>query len=345
MDLRFWNKKKPEKRDSLTSRLIDIAEASASGETIVQSSSPIEAVAGLYGRCFASAKVNDPRLTAEVLSDIARSMIKFGESLFYVSREETVKVVEYTITSTQPANEIPLRKFWVYDCTFSSPMVTNRSLALGPNKIFHVRYSYSYKRPYEGRSPLYLSPQAQRLSVNIERIFSEMTAAEIAQIVTMPRLDANKAQEIANKVRDAKGKTRFVETTAHAFGKGVAEAPRMHDWASQTIAPKPDQYLVELYKQAQDAIFKACGVPLALMSEGSGQREAMRHFVATAIEPLSRIIAQEWKRTTGVDIEFDFSTIRSTDLAAKARAFKMFVSETGLSSEIAAKICGINLED
>ena len=332
----FKKKKEIENRD-YTMLHMQLAEASASGESILKYSAAVEAAAGLFGRCFMMAKTNEPRLTPSVLSDIGRSLIKHGESLHYIGNDELVPIVSYNFDDENKNDEIPYRKNVRYRCQFSGPnkTVTTKD-SLGIDSVLHVKYSSQYQRPFIGAGPIYSSGNSGCLAESVERSLTEDMQAETAQVIPVMIEEENQVKNLNAQIKAKKGRTLLVQTQPDLGGEGQ----KKKEWEQKRLGPNPPEHLVKLYESSQDSIFKACGIPLALMSEGVGQREGLRHFIVTAIQPLGKLVEEYWLLSTGQKLELDFKELTQTDLAARARAYKAFI-DSGMTPDQAQSASGI----
>ena len=92
-------------------------------------------------------------------------------------------------------------------------------------------------------------------------------------------------------------------------------------------------------------VLSACGIPLGLVtSEGDGtkSRESFRQFMASSLQPVARLIAEELSQKFETNVSFSFENLFAADIAGRARAFKQLI-EGGLSAETAGKNAGISV--
>ena len=328
-------RRKAEKRESFTDIFTGALESNAIGNSIARESLAIEAAAGLLGRSLADAAVNDERFTPEILMDIGRNLLRHGEVIYLIGDSELTKVSWYTLNGGHE------RKSWKYNITLAAPNTTYRTSNVSYKRILHIKYATGLYRPYEGTSPFRWGPDGASLAERVEQNLNQEFNARHGKVIPLP---GNKKKEGATEVlKNLKGNTAAVETTAHGGGGGIVEAPRQ-DWMQKSLGPMPSSEMIELYKASQDAILKAAGVPLGFFAKEGQSREEMRHYFLTVVVPISRFIQAEWKHSTGMKLKMGFSILAQSDLAARARAFKGFV-DSGLPIEKAAAISGIFLEE
>ena len=113
------------------------------------------------------------------------------------------------------------------------------------------------------------------------------------------------------------------------------------------LGADPPTTLAGLHDTTAFAVLAACGVDpvLAGLRAGDGTlaREAFRRFERLTLQPLARIAETELAaKLDAPDLELSFNTLRASDFAGVARAFKALL-EAGLSPSAAAEQLDIDL--
>ena len=107
----------------------------------------------------------------------------------------------------------------------------------------------------------------------------------------------------------------------------------------QPTFPAQTPAILEL---TRSSVFAACGVPIALWSSGSAStREAFRAFLVSCLKPITNVMIEEFATKLETRITFDFQTLLSGDVTAKARATKGLV-DAGVNLETALMMAGLS---
>ena len=136
------------------------------------------------------------------------------------------------------------------------------------------------------------------------------------------------------------------KATRGSFGGDHRDAPAQ-DWVQKRLGADPPTTLLELHDTTAFAVLAACGVDpvLAGLRAGDGTlaREAFRRFERLTLQPLARIAETELAaKLDAPDLELSFNSLRASDFAGVARAFKALL-EAGLSPSAAAEQLDIDL--
>ena len=112
---------------------------------------------------------------------------------------------------------------------------------------------------------------------------------------------------------------------------------------SHRIGSEPAAALPELRSNVERSILAACGVPIevALQASGSGGRESWRRWIYGSVGPMARLIESEFSAKLDRPITLGFDSLRASDLAGRARAYKQ-LTEAGMPAKRAAEICAFD---
>ena len=88
----------------------------------------------------------------------------------------------------------------------------------------------------------------------------------------------------------------------------------------------PPDALVKLAEIATAEVLAACGVNPALVADtqGTAMREAYRQFLFGLVSPLGRMLAAELSEKLDDEITLDWTELRASDIAGRARAYGTF---------------------
>ena len=173
-----WQQRKPERRnytDSITAAFQAAAEGGTS--TAPLATAALESAAGIYGRCMAAATVRnaDPdivdALSPEVLSQMARELIRKGESTWLIrtpaGRVALSPVAYATLTGGSPD---PMS--WFYQCHLYGP-TDSMNVSRGAAGVLHVRLAFDSSRPWQGIPPWSWASSTGRAITNLEKLVAD----------------------------------------------------------------------------------------------------------------------------------------------------------------------------
>ena len=326
------------------------AEAAGTGAGDALKIAVVEAAAGQYARAFAGCKVTSKHkdtLTPSVLSNIARSLIRYGESL-YVIQVEDGKLILLPVGSFDVTGN-HYESSWMYNVHLYSPS-GSLSLYLPSAGVVHCRYGYDPSRPWNGIGPLAWCSSSSKLVSNLENKLGDETSAAVGTVIPVPRDVAEgttenpgKLDQLRKDLQNMKGRHALVESTAFAWGDGKAAAP-MNDWKPQRLGADPPATLAALRSDVGQSILAACGCPPGLFTSGSdngqGSREAWRRFVFGSCEPLARLIEEELSKKLESEVSLSFNGLFAADIAARSSAFAKMV-QGGMDANKAAGLSGL----
>ena len=143
-----WSKPKREVRN-YTSAALEAQLLAATGDPApsASASAALETASGLYSRAFAGAEANSPAITPQVLSAIARSLIRRGESLHLIDvSSDGLRLRECGSWDVRgPADE----SAWSYRITMSGPSESPSRIVPG-SQVVHCRYATTPTCPWKG---------------------------------------------------------------------------------------------------------------------------------------------------------------------------------------------------
>ena len=343
---------KPERRDSasdyttLMSRLIA---AQADGVTVnATRTAAVEAASGALSRAFAAATVEGPAwaaeaVTARVLGQIGRDLVRVGESLHAV-RMTGMGRVRLVPCSTWYFEGDADPETWTVTATAYGPSGST-TWRLPWSSVVFTSWGAPTARPYHGLPPTGWASDTARLAAEAERSLADESGGPLAQLLAIPQDggDGEEGDPLAGLKADiggARGKALFVETTAAGWGEGKAAAPQS-DWKTHRLGPAPPAGLVEVRRDAFLAVLAACGTPpdLFVSAEGTAQREALRRWHMGTVLPLARLLADELTAKLDATIRLKFDGY-PLDLAGRAQAFQKLVAG-GMEIERAVATTGL----
>ena len=308
----------------------------------------LEVAAGFWARAFASAKVNPQNnitasLTPSVLALIGRELCRRGEVVFKIA-------VSGSKVSLLPAGSWdieggPEPMSWTYrvDIFGASVHRTEFSPAAG---LLHFRYATDPGVPWVGLSPLAYARDTGKLAAALELRLGEEAAAPVGNLLPIPDIegddpDSSPLANLKNDLRNARGRTLLVPTTAAGFGEGMAAAPRQ-DWQQKRLGADPPATLEKIRNAVGETVLACCGVPveLAEVGQGTAAREAWRRFLHATIDPLGKLVAEELSEKFEFPVSLNFDSLMASDIMGRARAFQSLVGG-GMDLEKAAALSGL----
>lgn len=348
-----WEKRQVSPADTTSSTAYTDARiaailAAAGGDAAadVNAIAAAEVASGLWGRCFASAKVEPMTaatsgITPQVRELIGREFVRKGEALFLIEvmqGQAVLMPVSWwdTYGSFRPET-------WEYQVTLAGPDQTT-TMRVEAERVVHVRYGCTPTEPWRGVSPLAHSRATSDLAAMLEVRLSQEVTAAVGTLIPIPA-NAGDTTELQGQLANLRGKVALVPTTAAGWETdGKPGAPR-HDWRSERIGSSPPNVLDMLRTNSARHVLAACGVPIELVepAEGSGAREAFRRFLHATIAPAAELVQNELREkldTPGLVLSFD--DLFAADVQGRARAWRSLAGqEASLDPQTAARLVGL----
>ena len=311
----------------------------------------LEMASGSYARAIAAASLSPavPSLTPAIRADIARSLIRSGESLYMIEVQRGA--VSLLPVGSWDIRGAPAETTWLYRLDLFGPS-GNTTRFVPSGAVLHFRYSTRPETSWSGQSPLQWAASTGALAANVEARLAEEAGGPVGHVLPVPQDPASSdddesAEEkpldtLRKDLAALKGRTAIVETTAAGWGEGRGAAPQQ-DWQSKRIGADPPATLAVLRSDAGQAVLGACGVPVSLFTDadGTSQRESWRRFVMGSVAPLSVLIGAEVASKLDLPgLRFDFSSLWAHDLAGRAQAFKQ-LRAGGMGKAKAARLAGL----
>lgn len=343
--MRFWPGNKRETRaDSLTATLIALIQERSSGGTTAtsQATGALEACAGLVQRAFLVADVDAPpalksALTSELLGMVGRSLIKYGEIVFFI--DTTNGALALRPAETFDIQGPPNPDQWRYRLTLGGPSETLTYNDIPADSVVHVRYAVDPATPWRALSPLGVATLAGKLSAETTKALADESGMPRGGFLPIP-LDGQDPTVTALKadIKRANGGLLTVESGDWDAQGGARKA----EWMQTRFGPNPPVGLVSLMGAASGEVYAACGVNPSLFTDaqGTAQRESYRQFLFGLVAPLGKLVAAELSAKLEADVTLGFEEIRAADIAGRARAFQSMVG-AGMEVAKAAALSGL----
>ena len=343
MNWKFWEPRL-ETRASATDLAVDTLVARATGNASdIMAVAAVETAAGLWGRAFASAKVEPEgretsAVTPATLEMIGRQLIRKGEVVFQISVSDgAVRLIPAASFSVMGGPES-----WSYEIHVSGPSQSFTRM-LDQSAVLHFRYAVDPKEPWRGRSPISMASVSADLLAYLEKRLSEEASGVHGAVIPTPvETGGTVGGSLETKIAGLKGQLALVPSTAQDWqgkGSGIGSA---NDWQPRRLGMDPPQSEIVLRSDAALSILSACGVPVELVSKGEGtaSREAWRRFLHGSVDPVARLVAQELSEKLETDVTLDLSSLHASDIQGRARAFQSLVS-AGMPITEAAAVTGL----
>lgn len=290
----------------------------------------VESCAGLWERGFASATCR--RLSAPQLALIGRELLKEGEVVMYKEKSRIVGVA--ASHSVLGRTSSPL--LWRYKITPASPQGKQKAVEKSGTDVFHLRIGTTKQEPWRGVSPLHNAQSTSNILKAVELAMRYEAGGSVATIIPVPK----PSTELANDLRNARGKTVLGHTTSQNWGEG-GRGPA-GDWRPQRVAPTFSEHEIGARAAVERSIASACGVPpilLGLDAGGGDAREAWRQFAFSTLRPIGSLIEYELERI-GLPAPVSFSKLGASDIGTRSRAWKQLV-DAGMDKLKAEGLAGL----
>ena len=348
MNWKFWDTKL-ETRASATDIAIDTLVARATGNASdIMAVAAVETAAGLWGRAFASAKVEPDgnrqtaAVTPSILEMIGRQLIRRGEVVFQiVVRDGAVRLIPAASFSVTGGPE-----GWQYQIHVSGPS-QSFTRELDAASVLHFRYATDPREPWRGRSPISTASVSADLLSFLEKRLAEEASGVVGSVVPTPTETGGTINAaLETKIAALKGQLALVPSTAQDWqgrGSGIMSS---QDWQPKRLGMNPPESEIMLRSDVGMSILSACGIPVELVSKGEGtaSREAWRRFLHGSVDPVAKLVAEELTLKLEQDVTLDLSSLHASDIQGRARAFQSLVGG-GMPIAEAASVTGLIGDD
>ena len=328
-------------------------QASGSAPLDVKALGALEVAAGFWARAFASANITPENpltrsLTPSILAMIGRELCRRGETLFKITVTPSGKV------RLIPAGSWDIRggtdpDSWIYRVDLFGASRHRTEYLPGPG-LLHFRYAVDPANPWLGLSPLQYARDSGKLAAALEKRLGEEAAAPVGNLLPVPQdggdgSEGDSLVSLKSDLRNARGRTLLVPTTAEGWGEGMAAAPRQ-DWQQKRIGADPPEALEKIRGAVGETILACCGVPveLAELGQGTAAREAWRRFLHATIDPLGKLVAEELTEKFEFPVSLSFDSLMASDISGRARAFQSMVGG-GMDITKAAALSGLMMAE
>lgn len=331
-------RRKPERRETATtytdlvSRLI---QAQADGQTVqATTTAAVEAAAGALSRAFAAARVEAPGWTREAvtprfLAQVGRDLVRVGESLHVIRMDAMGRIrlipcsTWYWEGGSDPAD-------WIATCTAYGPSGSS-TWRLPAASVVFLAWGSPVARPYHGIGPAGWAATTAKMAAEADKSLADEAAGPLAHLLAIPADGGDGGDDdpltgLKADIAAARGKALLVETTAAGWDQGRSGAPQ-RDWKAARLGPSMPDALVELRRDAFEAVLAACGTPPDLFrpADGTAQREALRRWHMGTVSPLAALLAHELAEKLAAPVRLVFDAY-PLDLAGRAQAFQKLVA-------------------
>ena len=287
-------------------------------------------------------------LTPSLLAQVGRDLIRSGESFHLMQvRAGVLRLSPQASVTTIGDDADPMA--WVYSASEYGP-TSSKQRTVSAKQMVHCRYAVDRFRPWVGTPPWVWARDTSSASAGLESILAKEAQAPHGSILGLPanpQIDESGTIKPLDALRadlgKARGKTLLMESPSQWQGNqpGTAKGGA----ADITEFGLKRELIDKLRTATARDILSACGIPLGMViAEGDGTRarESFRQFMASSLQPVAGLIAEELSQKFEVDISFSFENLHAADIAGRARAYKQLI-EGGLSAEAAGKNAGISL--
>ena len=319
----------------------------------------LETASGFWSRAFAAARVTGASsvkaaaVTPWMLSTVARSLIRSGESLWLI-------VIEGGAVRLDPCaywdvrGQSPNPSEWRIRADRVAPD-TSRTDVYSYDRFCLFRYATDPNQPWRGRSPLATARSLSKLASYGEARLADELTSPVGSVLPWPTNPVTTGPGTADddgdddvtllrtEIAALRGSVGVVETTRGGHGLGTEHAPR-DDWALKRIGANPPAGIVNLHSAAAIAVLNACGVPASLAASdvtAAALRDSWRLFLFGSVMPVAAMVQEELReKLDAPGLTLDFSDTRAADIGQRARAFASLV-KGGMKTEDAKRVAGV----
>ena len=350
--MKFWPWSKTENRASTYTDAVLAHILARAGGTVsagVGATAALEAAAGFVSRAFSCAEVKGEHsgaLDPLTMGMIGRCLIRTGEFV------ALIQVGEGGMLRLSPASGYDITgaddpETWLYRLDLAGPN-QHRTVTGVPNAgIVHVKYSTDPEAPWRGIGPIQIAQLAGRLSAETSNALADEMSGPRGHLLPQPNVDGADPTVAAlkNDIKELRGSVALVQSQDDNYGTDPSQPKKGGGWGVQRLGADLPASSVQVATLAFDEVIAACGLPPGLFdktAEGTSQRESYRRAVHSQIEPCGKIVAAELSKRLERPISFDFTAMRSVDIAGRARSFAALM-KGGMDISEAAVLSGLRI--
>ncbi len=339
-----WQRRETRADSSYTDALVAAITANASGQSTAfpTATAALEACAGFVGRAFAAAEVSAPAMYRDALDPacmalIGRALVRRGELVLFIDVMDGELRLLPCQTHDVDGDTDP--STWTYRCTLGGPSRTRTYEPVPAAGVVHVAYARDPETPWRGYGPLQVALLAGRLSAETVAALADETSGPRGHLLPVPVDGADPTvTALKQDLKNLKGKAALVQGGDwDNTGTGG-----MASWKPNRIGSNPPDALVKQADLATREVYAACGINPAIFqdAQGTAAREAYRQALFGLIAPLGRLVAAELSEKLEAEISLDWTELRASDIAGRARAFQSLVGG-GMDVAKAAALSGL----
>ena len=338
---------RPQRRESVTNKLINAAVAQASGFPMPNpaDSAGAQIAANLFSSALSGASIKSQvEFPPDFLYSLARELILRGEACYAIEADRSLTPVSMWDISgnANPAS-------WVFRCDISGPSgVMTRTIPYEGVCLFTWQTKPSAR--WKGISPLEAAKGMSDLASRSARTMANEFNAAHLYVLALERDTRTEGDfQVDSDFNDIKNTSNgSTATVTFDHQSGWQQDKRAEYLRQERFGPTvADQNNLLASKWAQIEICQICGIPSSLVTDAAdagSRREGLRAFVDLSLRPLSKRISAELERGLETSVEIDLSPIIAGDVVSRSRAFGSLV-KGGMDIEKAARISGVLAED
>ena len=287
----------------------------------------VQAAIGFVGRSFAAATLSGPGarlLPATLRETVGRALMGRGEAVLVAGDGlALLPAASHDVRGeADPAS-------WLYRCDLAGPSSV-RSRALPASSVVHIRVNVDPSQPWRGRSAYAVARQTAETASHAEDTARREAAVAPLRVLRINGLHRDEQIEGLNKLFSSYARGGW-KVAINERSNNLPEVAH--------VSPEPEEGHLILRREAAAELMEAMGVPSVLFhprGEGVSQREALRRFLHTTLEPLARVAEEEIEAKTGLPLAFSFEPLFASDLQGRARALTALVkADVSLSDALA----------
>ena len=344
---------RPERRQSLGDQIGNAFLSYAqTPQATARQTAAVELAAGMLGRVLATAKVEGVTgITPVWLRNAGRDIVNRGEHLSRIAvRDGQVRLIRQSAWSWHGEDADPWG--WTARSTETGPS-SSKTREITYEGLVHLDWSSSPHIPYIGQAAAVTAKLSADTAANTELSMGREAGGDVARIIPAPEgtegddstsdadNDDNQHDPHAGYRKDlasARGGTMLVESMANNHDMG-GKAP--DDWQPRRLGPAPPAGFVDATEQAHHRLLGALGVPVGLATDadGTSQREGLRRWWLTVVDPVVCMLEHElsMKLERPITLELDRY---AWDMVSRATVVAKLV-QAGATVEMALTIAGI----